>query len=135
MNKLFIYSSLLFTLSQSLFADETTVLSPITVTATRTNQNTFLASSTVITREDIERLQVTTIEQALRGIAGINIANNGGLGKATSVFLRGTNSDHVLVLIDGLRVGSATLGTTAFEHIPISEIDHIEVVRGPRSSL
>lgn len=112
-----------------------TTLSPITVTATRTEQDTKLVSSTVIKRSDIERLQVNSVEEALRGIAGINISNNGGLGKTTSVFLRGTNADHVLVLIDGVRVGSATTGTTSFENLPINEIDSIEVIRGPKSSL
>jgi vitamin B12 transporter len=112
-----------------------TTLSPITVTATRTEKESNLVSTTVIKRADIERLQVNSVEEALRGIAGINISNNGGLGKTTSVFMRGTNSDHVLVLIDDVRVGSATLGTTPFENLPISEIDSIEVVRGAKSSL
>jgi vitamin B12 transporter len=112
-----------------------TVLSPITVTATRTEKETSLVSTTTIKRADIERLQVNSVEEALRGIAGVNIANNGGMGKTTSIFMRGSNSDHVLVLIDGVRVGSVTLGTTPFENIPINEIDSIEVVRGPKSSL
>ena len=111
------------------------VLSPLTVTSTRTSQSSKLVSTTLITREDIERLQINTIEEALRGIAGINITNAGGLGKLTAISLRGTESDHVLVLIDGIRVGSASVGQTAFEHLPISEIESIEVVRGPRSSL
>ena len=110
-------------------------LSLITVTATRTTKETNLVSSTVIKRADIERLQVNSVEEALRGIAGINITNSGGLGKQTSVFMRGTNADHVLVLIDGVRIGSVTLGTSAFENIPINEIDSIEVVRGAKSSL
>lgn len=112
-----------------------TTLSPITVTATRTEKETSLVSTTVIKRADIERLQVNSVEEALRGIAGVSISNNGGVGKTTSVFMRGTNSDHVLVLIDDVRVGSVTLGTTSFENIPINEIDNIEVVRGPKSSL
>ncbi|MGR9100433.1 MAG: TonB-dependent receptor domain-containing protein [Gammaproteobacteria bacterium] len=115
--------------------EETSDLPPMTVTATRTEMNTRLISTTLITREDIERLQVNTVEQALRGIAGINIGNSGGLGKQTSIFLRGTNSSQVLVLIDGIRVGSATSGTTPFELVPIEQIESIEVVRGPRSSL
>lgn len=110
-------------------------LSPLTITATRTDQDTRLVSSTLINRDDIEQLQAKTVEEALRGIAGVNIVNNGGLGKNTSIFLRGTNSDHVLVLIDGVRAGSATLGSTAFHHLPMNEIDSIEVIRGPRSSL
>ena len=110
---------------------------PIVVTATRSAQTAdeALASVTVITRDDIERQQAQSVPALLRGVPGVNVVNNGGLGKATSVFMRGTESDHVLVLIDGIKVGSATLGSTAFEHIPVEQIERIEVVRGPRSSL
>lgn len=110
---------------------------PIIVTATRTAQTAdeTLAAVTVITRQDIERQQATSVVDLLRGTPGLGLSNNGGLGKATSVFLRGTESDHVLVLIDGVKVGSATLGTTAFQDIPVDQIERIEIVRGPRSSL
>ena len=59
----------------------------------------------------------------------------GGAGQQASLFLRGTESDHVLVLIDGVKAGSATLGAMPFQHIPLDQVDRIEVVRGPRSSL
>ncbi|MGH2708948.1 MAG: TonB-dependent receptor domain-containing protein, partial [Actinomycetota bacterium] len=94
-----------------------------------------LASVTVITREEIERRQVQSVQEVLRGVPGLHITNSGGLGKVTAVFLRGTNSNHVLVLIDGIRVGSATTGTTAFQLIPIDQIERIEIVRGPHASL
>lgn len=112
-----------------------TTLSPITITATRTEKETNLVSSTVIKRADIERLQVNSVEEALRGIAGVNMTNTGGLGKGTAIFLRGTDPSHILVLIDNVRVGSVTAGTTAFESLPITEIDSIEVIRGAKSSL
>jgi vitamin B12 transporter len=110
---------------------------PIIITATRTAQTAdeTLASVTVITRKDIERRQARSVQDLLRGTQGISIANNGGPGKNTSIFMRGTESDHVLVLIDGIRAGSATSGGAAFENIPIEQIEHIEIVRGPRSSL
>ncbi len=66
---------------------------------------------------------------------GITLSNSGGVGKATSVFIRGTNSSHVLVLVDGVKVGSATTGSVAFEDLPLDQVERIEVVRGPRSSL
>lgn len=112
-------------------------LDAILVTATRTAQTAdeTLSSVTVITRKEIERKQAQSVQDLLRGVPGISIANSGGLGKDTSVFLRGTESDHVLVLIDGVKVGSATLGTTAFQDIPVEQIERIEIVRGPRSSL
>lgn len=134
MNKtIYIFSLLGF--AGSIQAEEPGRLSPMTITATRTSQDTGLAATTLISRNDIERLQLRSVGEALRGLAGVNLANNGGRGKNTAVFLRGTESDHVLVLIDGIRAGSATSGTTAFEYLPIDEIESIEVIRGPRSSL
>jgi len=125
--------------AQAMAAEETPLYraDEIVVTATRTAQaaDRALASTTVITRKDIERSQATSVQDLLQGLAGVSIANNGGAGKSTSVFLRGTNSDHVVVLIDGVKVGSATLGTAAFQDFPVEQIERIEIVRGPRSSL
>jgi len=121
-----------------LLADESTsVLSPVVVTATRTAQTAddSLSSVTVITRADIDRLQPQSVQELLVGLPGVSVANDGGLGKVTSVFLRGTEADQVLVLLDGIKLGSATTGTAAFEQIPVDQIERIEIVRGPRSSL
>jgi vitamin B12 transporter len=109
----------------------------VVVTATRTIQSIddALSSVTIITRADIQARQATSVQELLTGEAGVQISNNGGLGKATALFLRGTDADQVLVLVDGVKLTSATLGTTAFEYLPVEEIDRIEVVRGPRSSL
>ena len=93
------------------------------------------AAVTVISREDIEELQVQSLPDLLRGIAGIDVTVSGGYGKTTGIRMRGTESHHVLVLVDGVRVGSATLGTAAFQHIQPALIERIEIVRGPRSSL
>ncbi len=112
-------------------------LEPVVVTATRTAQTVddSLASVSVITRQEIEQLQAQSLQDLLRGVAGLSISNNGGAGKYTAVFMRGTESDHVLVLIDGVKVGSATAGGAAFQDIPVAQIERIEIVRGPRSSL
>ncbi len=134
MQKIFIVTPLLLS-SFSAISDEALTLAPVTVTATRSPTDSKLVSSTLISRTDIERRQLKSVEEALRGVAGINIANSGGVGKQTSVFMRGTASKHVLVLIDGVRIGSATLGTSPWQHLPISEIESIEVIRGPKSSL
>jgi len=109
----------------------------IIVTATRTAQtaNDALAPVQVVTREDIEQLQAKSVEELLTGLAGVDSSVSGGYGKTTNFYLRGTNSGHVLVLVDGVRVGSATLGTTQFEYLPVTEIERIEIVRGPASSL
>lgn len=109
----------------------------IIVTATRTAQtaNESLVPVHVVTRDQIEQSQAKSIEELLTGLAGIDSSVSGGYGKTTNFYLRGTGSGHVLVLIDGVRVGSATLGSTQFESLPVSEIDRIEIVRGPTSSL
>ncbi len=112
-------------------------LQEITVTATRTSVplSDALASVTVLTRAEIQARQVLSLQDLFEGEAGIQISNNGGLGKASSVFIRGANADQVLVLIDGVRVGSATLGTTLFQYFPIDQISRVEIVCGPLASL
>jgi vitamin B12 transporter len=112
-------------------------LDPVIVTATRTpiNVDESLSSVTVITRADIERLQPVSVIDLLNGLPGVTFAQSGGIGEQSSLFLRGTNSTHTLVLIDGVRIGSITAGLAAFEQIPVEQIDRIEIVRGPRSSL
>ena len=110
---------------------------PVVVTATRTAQtvDASLAPVSVIDREEIEALQPVTVSDILRTVPGLSVSNTGGLGQPSAVFLRGAEFDHVLVLIDGVKVGSATLGSTAFQFLDPDQIERIEVVRGPRSSL
>jgi vitamin B12 transporter len=122
-------------LPQTVWSADSTA--PIVVSASRTAQTAdeVMAPVTVITRQQIEQRQVRSVAELMQATAGFSISNNGGAGKTSSVFLRGTESDHVLVLIDGIKVGSATLGTTPFEFLPIDQIERIEVVRGPRSHL
>lgn len=114
-----------------------TDLDEVIVTATRTaiTVDDALAAVEVIASEEIARSQARSLPELLRGRAGVNLVNQGGVGKLTTLFLRGSESDHVLVLVDGVRVGSATSGLTAFQDLPIDQIDRVEVVRGPRSSL
>lgn len=111
--------------------------SPIIVTATRTAQTVdeSLASVTVITKEQIEQQQANDLNDLLSGIAGIDMINSGGFGKDSSLYMRGTNTGHVLVMIDGVQIGSATLGQVAYQDIPVDLIDRIEIVRGARASL
>jgi vitamin B12 transporter len=118
-------------------AGTTTDLDGLVVTGTRTAVTTgqSLAAVEVIDRAQIERSQARSLQDLLRGRAGIDISNQGGLGKVSTLFMRGTESDHVLFLIDGVRVGSATSGLTALQDLPLELIERIEIVRGPRSSL
>src|SRR5690606_19782498 len=73
--------------------------------------------------------------ELLRGRAGVDIGNTGGRGKLSSLYLRGAESDHVLLLVDGIKINSATAGMAAFQDLPVAMIERIEIIRGPRSSL
>lgn len=114
-----------------------TELDPVVVTANRVARTAdeTLSSVTVITRKEIEEQQGKSLPDLLRSQPGIQISNTGGPGKTTSLYLRGTNDSHTLVLIDGVRIGSATSGSASLQDIPLSQIERIEIVRGPRASL
>ena len=115
------------------------VLPETVVTADRTPVpvEQVSASVTVITAAEIERRQYRTLNDALRAVPGTTVVQSGGPGKITSVFLRGTNANHTLVLVDGVRVGdpSQVNGAPNFAHFLLDNVDRIEVVRGPMSSL
>ncbi|KQX97455.1 ligand-gated channel protein [Rhodanobacter sp. Root480] len=130
-------AALLSFLAPAFAAAAATDLDQMVVTASRTEQaqQHILAAVTVIDRAEIDRLQPHSLIDLLRGTPGMSLANNGGPGKSTSMFLRGTESDHVLVLVDGVRIGSATAGGAAIQDIPVDQIERIEIVRGPFSSL
>ncbi len=107
------------------------------VTATRLAQpvTEALRNVTIITAEEIERGGQLTLAQVLQQFGGLEMVSNGGHGNASSIFIRGANAAHTLVLVDGIRLQSATVGTTAFENIPLAQIERIEIVPGPASSL
>ncbi len=94
-----------------------------------------IADTTVITSDEIKRAGLSSLPQLLQQQPGIEVSNTGGPGKVSSINIRGTSSTHSIILIDGLRVGSSTSGTTAIQNIPLSQIERIEIVRGPVSSL
>ena len=109
----------------------------LTVTATRSNVNIddALTSQIVITRADIELVNPISVLDLLSTVPSLDVGSNGGRGQNASIFLRGTNSDHTLVLIDGIRVSSATSGGTSFNTISPELIERIEIVQGPRAAL
>lgn len=124
-------------LSELAYAADNPTLDEVIVTATRTaqQQESVIADVSVINAEEIKRGGQSTLVELLQRQPGIEITHNGGAGKTSGIFMRGSNTGHVLVLIDGVRMQSATAGTTTFENIPIQQIDRIEIVRGPASSL
>ncbi|MFB0827721.1 TonB-dependent receptor domain-containing protein [Chromobacterium violaceum] len=110
---------------------------PVIVTASRIAQplSKTLADATVITRDEIEESGAQTLQQVLSRQAAVSITTNGGPGTSSSIFMRGANSNHTVVLVDGMRISSATTGTTAIQNIPLEQIERIEILRGPASSL
>lgn len=112
-------------------------LGNVVVTATRQQQRAdeALSSIDVIGREEIERSGHSTLIELLAAQPGIQVSSSGGPGANTGVFIRGANSGHTLVLIDGMRVGSATTGQPSLEVIPPELIERIEILRGPASAL
>lgn len=111
--------------------------STVLVTASRETESLdeVLWSADILARPQIEASQALSVQSLLAELPGIEYDNTGGLGKQTSLFVRGMNSDQVLLLIDGVRVGSATTGLPPIELVPVDQIERIEVVRGPRSTL
>lgn len=109
----------------------------LVVTATRTPLalDDVLAPVIVVTGEEIRRTATFDLGETLRLYAGIEIGRSGGPGQNTSLFIRGTNSNHVQVMVDGVRINPGTLGGAAIQHLNPEDIERIEVVKGPRSSL
>jgi len=120
-------------ISTAVFAAE----QPIVVTATRTAQiaDETLAPVIVIDRAQIEQSQATDVVDLLRGHAGLDVGRNGGPGQPASLFMRGTDSNHVLVMVDGVKINPGTIGGAALQNIDPNLIERIEIVKGPRSAL
>ncbi len=109
----------------------------ITPTRSQTPIDQIGSSVTVITADDIEREQKTSVADLLREVPGVDVAQSGGPGQATSVFMRGANSEHTLVLVDGVEVNdpSNPNGAYDFSHLTTDNIERIEVLRGNESVL
>lgn len=123
-------------LSPAVLASDAKTLDTVQVTASRIERplDEALASVTVITRADIEASQAPDLLDLLGRQVGVDIARTGGPGSGSAVFLRGGNSNHGLVLVDGIRVGSTGQGVFDFAHLPLEQIERIEIVRGPRAA-
>lgn len=110
----------------------------LVVTASRIEQpvNTVLAPVSVVTRQDIDRWQSTSVIDVMRRLPGVDVAQNGGIGQLSSLFIRGTNSSHVLILVDGIRLNQAGVsGSSDLSQFPVALVQRIEYVRGPRSAI
>ncbi|WP_295638447.1 TonB-dependent receptor [uncultured Methylibium sp.] len=114
-----------------------TALERVVVTANRTPQPlaTVLADLTVIDRDEIERTGVAGVADLLARHPGIEITRNGGLGNSTSVFIRGGETRHTAVYVDGVRLDSQSTGGAVWEQIPLDQIERIEILRGPAAAI
>jgi vitamin B12 transporter len=140
MNTYFRYSRLALAIASSLVSYQGLAqddLEETVVTATRTPVplDAVGAPVIVITRADIERSLAGDVSELLQTHAGLEIARNGGPGQTTSLFVRGTESNHTVVLIDGVRINPGTIGGAALQNIAPESLERIEIVKGPRSSL
>ncbi|MEG2433415.1 MAG: TonB-dependent vitamin B12 receptor BtuB, partial [Acinetobacter sp.] len=110
----------------------------LVVTANRFQQpvNTVLAPTEIVTREDIERWQSRDLTDVMRRLPGVDVAQNGGMGQSSYIYIRGAEARHTLVLIDGIPLAkSGITGIADFSQIPLSLIQRIEMIRGPRSAV
>ena len=109
----------------------------VVVTATRTEVplNQLTTSLTVITSEELRERQSELVSEVLRDVAGINVIQTGSMGAATSVFIRGSTSNQVLVLVDGVEINSTTTGAYDFANLTTESIERIEVLRGAGGTL
>lgn len=117
--------------------DGATPIEAVVVTASRVSQNLSdtLPDTSVITRDDIEQSEALDVLSLLRRQAGVEVAQSGGLGAQASIFMRGTNSNQTLVLVDGIRVNAVQSGAAILSHLMTDDVDHIEIVRGNVSAL
>lgn len=118
------------------FAQTLPMADEVVVTATRFPQpfNQALADVTVISPEQLRAMPGQTLVELLQSVAGLEVTRNGPPGAPAGVFIRGTETRHTVLMIDGVRVGSATAGTLALEAIPLEQIERVEILRGAASS-
>lgn len=112
-------------------------LDDVTVTGTRSPMklSDVAADLTVIHRDTIERQGFGNLATLLRNVAGVQMTSNGGPGNTTSLFLRGAETRHTVVLVDGVRVDGQSSGGASWQNLPVSQIERIEVLKGPASAL
>jgi vitamin B12 transporter len=125
-------------LSTAYAAEQVAALGDVVVTATRQAQrsNEVLTDISVIDHEQIRAAGPNaTLNDLLAGQPGMEITRKGGLGTDSAIFIRGSNNNHALVLVDGLRLGSTTTGYPAWGFIPLEQVDRVEIIRGSCSSL
>ncbi|EKO3501536.1 TonB-dependent receptor [Vibrio fluvialis] len=121
-----------FSFAQDTSADETVV---VTANRFETQVSDTLAPVEVITRQEIDAIQAQSLSDVLRRLPGVQVANQGGPAQGTELYLRGRATKNTLVLVNGVRIGSATTGAANLSAIPLNGVERIEVLRGPRAAV
>ncbi len=137
LQRLLQHTGLALSLSAALPAGASSQYQEVVVTGTRTPVALAdsLASVAVVSRARLEQLQATALTDVLSQATSLDISNSGGAGSQTSLYTRGTANGHTLILVDGQRISSATLGSANVQFLNPDQIERIEIVRGSRSSL
>lgn len=137
LGKLCLATPVAIVVTSPIFAQSNQNLEPLVVTATRTQQpiTEVLADVTVIDRDMLNRAGQTSLRELLAQQPGVQMSSNGSYRSSTNVFLRGASSTQTILLVDGVRVGSATTGTLSLENISLESIERIEILRGAASAL
>jgi vitamin B12 transporter len=126
-----------FTTISAAQAQPNSEFNPVVVSASRTDQllSEVLPSVSVITRADLDRTQAKTLADALQGEPGFEFGRNGGTGGVTSIFLRGSDSKNIVIIVDGVKTQTDNLGSLQFANVPMSSVERIEVLRGNAGAL
>ena len=128
---------MLSVLSMACAASLAAEMEPVVVSATRIEQSlsSVLPSVSVITRQDIDRSQATTLADLLQGEVGFEYGRNGGPGTVTSFFLRGQDSANMVLMVDGVRAQTDGIGALQVTDLPLAMVERVEILRGNASAL
>ena len=134
---IFLFSVVLMTFAQHSLSETESTIDNLVVTATKTSlpKDNVLVPITIIDAEDIALSGANNVSEILQIMAGVDIATNGGSGQLTSVFMQGANSNHTLVLVNGIKINDMATGIAAIQNINPNIIDRIEIIKAPRTSL
>ena len=134
---IFLFSVVLMTFAQHSLSETEITIDNLVVTATKTSlpKDNVLVPIIIIDAEDIALSGANNVSEILQIMAGVDIATNGGSGQLTSVFMQGANSNHTLVLVNGIKINDMATGIAAIQNINPNIIDRIEIIKAPRTSL
>jgi len=123
--------------AQQSFSQTSPTMSNLIVAATKTHlpKQKILIPVTILDAEDIALSGANNLSEILRFIAGIDVTSNGGPGQIASIFMQGSNSNHTLILINGIKINDSATGTAAIQNIHPDLIEKIEIIKAPRTSL